>query len=317
MTASTPLERSVRRTDLHLPDRREGKVRDLYRVPDLDSGRAAMLLIATDRLSAFDVVLPTDIPGKGRLLTGIAAFWLRKVEQESICRTHLLSTDPARVPDNAFQGATTTREDLQGRCMIGRLCRVIPIECVVRGYLEGSGWKDYQRTGTVCGVKLPSGLRQCDRLPQPIFTPATKAERGLHDENISFDAACEIAGRPIMAKLRELSLAIYRMASHHAESRGILIADTKFEFGIPIDGAHDPILVDEALTPDSSRFWPADDYQPGRAQNSFDKQYVREYLEGLVRAGSWNKTAPGPDLPESVVQHTLDRYREACDRLTR
>ncbi|GAB4386699.1 MAG: phosphoribosylaminoimidazolesuccinocarboxamide synthase [Phycisphaerales bacterium] len=316
MTAATPTDKPLRRTDLNLPDRREGKVRDLYRVPGIDSGQSAMLLIATDRLSAFDVVLPTDIPGKGKLLTEIATFWLRKVEQAGLCRSHLLSTDPARIPDSAFEGASTTREDLEGRCMIGRLCKVIPVECVVRGYLEGSGWKDYQRTGSVCGVSLPAGLRQCDRLPEPIFTPATKAEQGLHDENISFDVACDIVGRGLMERLRDLSLAIYLLASEHAEQRGIIIADTKFEFGIPLDGGHEPILIDEVLTPDSSRFWPADEYEPGRPQRSFDKQFVREYLETLVASGRWNKTAPGPTLPESVVEGTLDRYRQACRRLT-
>ncbi|KAA0216955.1 MAG: phosphoribosylaminoimidazolesuccinocarboxamide synthase [Leptolyngbya sp. PLA3] len=316
MTPVTHSQRAVRRTDLILPDRREGKVRDLYRVPDIDSGRSAMLLIASDRLSAFDVVLPTAIPGKGILLTQIAAFWLRKVEQEAICRTHLLSTDVSKIPAEAFEGCSTTREDLEGRCMIGRLCKVVPIECVVRGYLEGSGWKDYQQTGSVCGVPLPKGLKQCDRLPEPILTPATKAEQGMHDENISFQAACDIVGRPLMEKLRDLSVRIYNMAARHAEQRGIIIADTKFEFGIPLDGRADPILIDEALTPDSSRFWPADTYQPGRSQRSFDKQFVREYLEGLVSSGQWNKTAPGPELPDAVVQGTLDRYREACNRLT-
>ncbi|MCL4220608.1 MAG: phosphoribosylaminoimidazolesuccinocarboxamide synthase [Phycisphaerales bacterium] len=317
MSPATRPERVVRRTDLNLPDRREGKVRDLYRVPDVDSGRPAMLLIASDRLSAFDVVLPTAIPGKGKILTQIAAFWLRKIEAEGICHTHLISTDACRVPAKAFEGVSTTRDDLEGRCMIGRLCKVVPIECVVRGYLEGSGWKDYQRTGSVCGVALPPGMKQCDRLPEPIFTPATKAEHGLHDENISFQAACDAAGRAVMEKLRDYSLLIYRMAARHAEQRGIIIADTKFEFGIPLHGGTDPILIDEALTPDSSRFWPADAYQPGRSQRSFDKQFVREYLEGLVASGMWNKTAPGPDLPDEVVQGTLDRYREACDRLTR
>lgn len=316
MTPATRSDGVVRRTDLNLPDRREGKVRDLYRVPDVDSGRPAMLLIASDRLSAFDVVLPTAIPGKGKMLTRIAAFWLRKVEQERICRTHLISTDAGKVPAKAFDGAATTRDDLEGRCMIGRLCKVVPIECVVRGYLEGSGWKDYQQTGSVCGVALPRGMKQCDRLPEPMFTPATKAERGLHDENISFQAACDVAGRPLMEQLRDLSLRIYSMATRHAEQRGIIIADTKFEFGIPLHGGTDPILIDEALTPDSSRFWPADDYQPGRSQRSFDKQFVREYLEGLVASGRWDKTAPGPELPDEVVKGTLARYREACERLT-
>ena len=302
-------------TDLALPGRRRGKVRDVYTLPGEGDTPERVLMVATDRLSAFDVVLPTPIPGKGRVLTAIAAFWLRWVEQRGICRTHLVSTDAADVPASAF-GGTTTRRDLGGRVTIGRACRVIPVECVVRGYLEGSGWKDYQRTGAVCGVPLPAGLRQCDKLPEPIFTPATKADEG-HDENIAFERACEIAGRATMERLREVSAAIYRAASAHALDRGIIIADTKFEFGVPIDEPDaGPILIDEALTPDSSRFWPADAYEPGRAQASFDKQFVREHLERLVAAGAWDKTAPGPELPASVVEGTLTRYRAACERLT-
>lgn len=314
--------RGIRGTDLRLPNKTTGKVRDIYPLPPGTAQEPAILLVATDRLSAFDVVLPTPLPDKGILLTEIAAFWLQMVQAAGICDTHLLSTDPALVPDAAFAGATTTRDDLRGRTMIGRRCRVIPVECVVRGYLEGSGWKDYQNTGTICGIPLPAGLRQCERLPAPIFTPATKAEHGEHDENISFETACESVGTPLMTRLRELSIAIYDMAARHAEARGIIIADTKFEFGIPVDHAgkpttDQPILIDEALTPDSSRFWPADGYTPGRAQRSFDKQFVREHLETLVAAGKWDKTAPGPDLPAEVVEATLARYREARDRLTR
>lgn len=305
-------------THLRLPERRRGKVRDVYRLPSA-GGADRVLMVATDRLSAFDVVLPTPIPGKGRVLTEIAAFWLRWIEQRGLSRTHLLSTDAAELPDGAFEGVGDTRAALEGRVTIGTRCQVIPVECVVRGYLEGSGLKDYRASGRVSGVALPEGLAQCDRLPEPIFTPATKAERG-HDENIDFASAADAVGEGLMRTLRERSLAIYREASAYAQRRGIIIADTKFEFGLPVDNDgrvidDDPILIDEALTPDSSRFWPADDYEPGRAQRSFDKQYVREYLESLVERGSWDKTDPGPELPERVVLGTLERYREARDRL--
>lgn len=316
----SPDMEGVRGTDLRLSDKAAGKVRDIYALPPGTTDGPAILLVASDRLSAFDVVLPTPIPGKGILLTEIAAFWLRMVEKAGICGTHLISTDPALVPASAFEGARTRRADLAGRTMIGRRCRVVPVECVVRGYLEGSGWRDYRHHGAVCGVALPGGLRQCDRLREPVFTPATKAERGEHDENISFERACEIAGEALMRRLRDLSLAIYAMAAGHAEARGIIIADTKFEFGIPVDErgtpmSEEPILIDEALTPDSSRFWPADDYEPGRAQRSFDKQFVREYLEELVSHGKWDKAAPGPQLPAEVIEGTLAKYREARDRL--
>jgi phosphoribosylaminoimidazole-succinocarboxamide synthase len=277
-------------------------------------------MVASDRLSAFDVVLPTPIPGKGRLLSEMAAFWLRFIEARGLGRTHLLSTDARDIPDAAFGLGSTPRDALAGRVTIGRLCRVIPVECVVRGYIEGSGLKDYQATGSICGIPLPPGLRQCDRLPAPIFTPATKEEQGKHDENISFAQAAASVGAPLMERLRETSLAIYAAASAHALSRGIIIADTKFEFGIPIDEhgndvGSDPIVIDEALTPDSSRFWPADLYEPGRAQASYDKQFVREYLESLVARGAWNKQAPGPELPAEIVAGTLARYQEARDRL--
>lgn len=314
-------------TDLALPDRRRGKVRDTYTLPGAGPGGSdAILMVATDRLSAFDVVLPTPIPGKGRLLTEIAAFWLGLIGDRGLGPTHLISTDDALIPDEALAGSTT-RADLRGRVTIGTRCAVIPVECVVRGYLEGSGWKDYQRTGAVCGVALPAGLRQCERLPGPIFTPATKAEEG-HDENIGFDAAvahvAAMVGREragaLMENLRARSLAIYAMAGEHAAARGIILADTKFEFGLPLaDGRPDldadPVLIDEALTPDSSRFWEADGFEPGRAQASFDKQFVREYLQGLVDRGLWDKTDPGPELPGDVVAGTLARYRAARDRL--
>lgn len=279
-----------------------------------------MVLVATDRISAFDVVMPTPIPGKGRLLTQISLFWMRLIESRGVCRTHVLSDDPGVLPESAFAGSTQ-RADLEGRFTLGRRCRVIPIECVVRGYLEGSGWKEYQAGGSVCGIRLPAGLKQCDRLAEPIFTPATKEEQGRHDENISFERAGETVGREMMEWLRETSLSIYRLAAEHALSRGIILADTKFEFGIEVDESgrdtgSTPILIDEALTPDSSRFWPADDYQPGRAQRSYDKQFLREYLETLTAAGKWGKVAPGPELPDQVVERTFAKYREAFDRLT-
>ncbi|GJQ30734.1 MAG: phosphoribosylaminoimidazole-succinocarboxamide synthase [Phycisphaerae bacterium] len=303
-------------TDLDLPGLRRGKVRDVYDLPpDPATGHPRLLIIATDRISAFDVVMPTPIPGKGQLLTSLSTFWLRFIEREGLGPTHLLSTNADDIPEAAFASAGTTRDQLRGRCTIARKARVIPIECVARGYLEGSGWKEYQATGHVCGLPLPPGLRQCDRLPEPIFTPATKEEQGKHDENIDFDRAASLVGRSLMEDLRRRTLAIYRAAAAHALARGIIIADTKFEFGLAPDGSI--LLIDEALTPDSSRFWPADTYTPGRAQRSFDKQYLREWLEEQVRAGHWNKTPPGPDLPAAIVDATLDRYREARDRLTK
>ena len=317
----------VFKTDLALPNKREGKVRDTYTIPahtDMDGQRVPprLVIIASDRISAFDVILPTPIPSKGQLLTEIATFWLRWIEDQNLSPTHLITTELDLIPGEAFT-KSTTREMLEGRTTIGRLCKVIPVECVVRGYLEGSGLKDYQKTGSVCNVPLPEGLVQCDKLPEPIFTPATKADEG-HDENIGFDQACEhvadIGGRALMETLRERSLNIYVAASAYAKDHGIILADTKFEFGFPIDEdgnviSNDPILIDEALTPDSSRFWPADDYEPGRAQKSFDKQFVREHLETLVNSGAWDKTPPGPALPDSVLLGTLNRYMQARDQL--
>lgn len=293
-------------TSLNLPLVRRGKVRDVYSLP----GRPELLIVASDRISAFDVVMPTPIVGKGELLTQLSTFWLRLIEARGICKTHLVSTDVGAIPDAAFGPGTTTREQLRGRIMICKRANVVQIECVVRGYVEGSGLKEYLATGSICGVKLPPGLKQCDKLPEPIFTPATKEEVGTHDENISFERACELAGRGLMETLREKTLAIYSMAAEHARARGIIIADTKFEFGVPLDGG-EPMLVDEALTPDSSRFWPANDYQPGRAQKSYDKQFLREYLEELVAKGQWNKQAPGPALPDAVVAATVAKYAEA------
>ena len=246
-------------TDLRLPHRREGKVRDVYRFPD----EPRIAIIATDRISAFDVVMPTPIPGKGRLLTEIARFWLRFIEQRGLGETHLLSTDAGEIPDAALTGTIIRRRDIEGRVTIGRWCRVLPVEFVVRGYLEGSGWLKYQQTGAVCGVSLPGGLRQCDKLPEPIFTPATKADRGRHDENIDAGEAAHlvdpIAGDGELSRLAETARRIYIEASGFAAARGIIIADTKFEFGLPLDRhgeltGEPPVLIDEALTPDSSRF---------------------------------------------------------------
>ncbi|MBS0196339.1 MAG: phosphoribosylaminoimidazolesuccinocarboxamide synthase [Planctomycetes bacterium] len=300
-------------SDLALPGLRRGKVRDVYDLPGHTPPR--LLIVASDRISAFDVVMPTPIVGKGRLLTELSTFWLRFVEKLGICRTHLISTDAAEIPPAAFKAGGTTAQQLSGRITIAARADVVPVECVARGYLEGSGWKEYQATGAVCGVRLPPGLRQCDRLPEPIFTPATKEQLGKHDENISFERACSLVGRGLMERLRTLTLSIYSAAAKHAASRGIIIADTKFEFGT-LPGSDDPILVDEALTPDSSRFWPADTYAPGRAQMSYDKQYLREFLEALVASGRWNKQAPGPQLPPDIVEATTAKYRQAMQRLT-
>ncbi len=290
---------------------RRGKVRDVYDLGD------EVLLVATDRISAYDVVLPTPIPGKGVMLTQISKFWFdffaadpdNSGSKQAISVPHHLievveSTAPA--------GLSGQLDQLRGRTMRCRKTAVVPIEFVVRGYLAGSGWSDYRRTGSVCGIKLPSGLRQCDRLPEPIFTPATKAEQG-HDENISFEEACERVGRKTMETLRDRSVDIYLRAAEHAAGRGIIIADTKFEWG-ERDG--ELILIDEVLTPDSSRFWPADKYEPGRDQDSFDKQYVRNYLTSLVEAGEWDKTPPGPALPDDIVANTAAKYKEALVRLT-
>lgn len=303
-----------------LPVVRRGKVRDVYELPPGIDGQPRMLMVASDRVSAFDVVMPTPIPGKGRLLTEIATWWFGFIQKHRLAETHLLSTSVDDLPAAAIR-SSETRDWLRGRVTVCRACRVIPIECVVRGYLEGSGWKEYQQTGSVCGVQLPKGLRQCDRLPEPIFTPATKAAVG-HDENISFEHAADIVGLETAAVIRDASLAIYKAAAAHALRQGIIIADTKFEFGVPIGEDAKagrvwtpPLLIDEALTPDSSRFWPAEGYEPGRPQKSFDKQFLREYLEELVGAGAWDKQYPGPALPQRVVDGTLARYREARQRL--
>ncbi len=280
---------------------RRGKVRDVYDLGD------EILLVATDRISAYDVILPTPIPGKGVMLTRLSGFWFSFFAD--IVEHHLIAVIEGQAPPGFEEGI----DRLRGRTMRCKKTAVVPIECVVRGYLAGSGWKDYRRTGSVCGVKLPPGLRECDKLPEPIFTPATKATTG-HDENITFEQACRLAGRECMTMLRDRSINLYVKASEYALSRGIIIADTKFEWGL-LDGKH--LLVDEVLTPDSSRFWPADRYEPGHDQESFDKQYVRNYLTTLVEAGKWDKTPPGPELPDQIVANTAAKYREALTRLTK
>jgi phosphoribosylaminoimidazole-succinocarboxamide synthase len=271
-----------------------GKVRDLYAVGD------RLLIVATDRLSAFDVVLPTPIPDKGRVLTQLSLFWFDQLRD--IIPNHVLSAADFPPELEAY------RAQIEGRSMLCRKTTPLPVECVVRGYLSGSGWKDYRATGKICGIPLPAGLQESDRLPSAIFTPSTKATAG-HDENISFDEAASLVGGELAERVRAVSLEIYRRAAAYAEPRGIILADTKFEFGLVGDQL---IWIDEALTPDSSRFWPAEGYQPGRAQPSFDKQYVRDYLERI----GWNKQAPGPELPAEVVQATRAKYREAYRQLT-
>jgi phosphoribosylaminoimidazole-succinocarboxamide synthase len=274
--------------------RARGKVRDIYELGD------RLLIVATDRLSAFDVVLPTPIPDKGRVLTQLSLFWFEKLAD--IVPNHVISA--SHFSDELAPYA----DQLEGRSMLVRRTDPVPIECVVRGYISGSGWKEYQKSGAVCGIPLPPNLRESNKLPEPIFTPSTKATTG-HDENISFDETVSRVGRPLAEKLRDVSLTIYRKASEHAAARGIIIADTKFEFGL-LNG--ELIWIDEALTPDSSRFWPADQYAPGKAQPSFDKQYVRDYLERI----GWDKQPPGPALPPDVVAATRDKYREAYRSVT-
>jgi phosphoribosylaminoimidazole-succinocarboxamide synthase len=283
-------------TDLPgVPLLKRGKVRDVYELGE------RLLVVATDRLSAFDVVLPTGIPGKGIILTQMSLLWFRLLE--GVVANHVISADVAEYP----QQLVPFRDQLEGRSMIVVRADVLPIECVVRGYLVGSGWKDYKATGAVCGIALPAGLRESERLEPPIFTPSTKAESG-HDENIPFEKMEATVGRERAAEARRVSLEIYSRARAYAEARGIILADTKFEFGIR-DGRL--IWIDEALTPDSSRFWPRDGYAPGCSQPSFDKQFVRDYLESL----EWDKQPPGPELPPEVVARTLEKYTEAFERL--
>ncbi len=294
-------------TNLDLPNRRTGKVRDLYDVA-LEGGEPALLIVATDRISAFDVVLANGLPGKGVVLTQISKFWFDYFSAD--VEHHLLSTDVADVP-----GLTDLqRQQLAGRVMLCRKTEVVPIECIARGYITGTGWKDYQRCGAVCGIELPQGLRNSDRLTEPLFTPSTKAASG-HDENISFDEGAAVVGRDLMQWLGATSLSLYIKARDYAFERGIILADTKFEFG-RLPGVSTPLLIDEIFTPDSSRFWPADQWQPGREQPSFDKQIVRNYLETVVAAGEWDKTPPGPALPEEIVEKSIGRYLEAYELLT-
>ena len=294
-------------TNLDLPNKRSGKVRDLYDVT-LGDGSEALLIVATDRISAFDVVMANGLPGKGVVLTQISKFWFDLFADDA--PHHLISTDPADVPGLS----AAEREVLAGRIMLCRKTEVVPIECIARGYITGSGWKDYQASGSVCGIALPAGLRNSDRLEEPLFTPSTKADTG-HDENISFDQGAQIVGRDLMEWLGETTLRLYRRARAYALERGIIVADTKFEFG-RLPGQDTPILIDEIFTPDSSRFWPADQWVPGREQESFDKQIVRNYLETVVAAGEWDKSPPGPALPDEVVARSVARYEEAYRLLT-
>jgi phosphoribosylaminoimidazole-succinocarboxamide synthase len=282
----------VLQTDLPFP-RRQGKVRDVYDLGD------RLLIVSSDRISAFDWVMPNGIPDKGRILTQLSLFWF-----EVLGVDHHLITDqvPEVVRPHDPDGL------LQGRCMVVKKAKVIPFECVVRGYIEGSGWKDYQSTGKICGIELPRGLRQCDRLPEPIFTPATKAEAG-HDENVSFEIMAAAIGSELAGELRSKTLQVYQRGTDLARDRGIIIADTKLEWGWYQDRI---LLIDEVLTPDSSRFWPASDWSPGRSQASFDKQFVREYLMST----SWDRNSPPPELPEKIVSQTRDRYIEAYERIT-
>jgi phosphoribosylaminoimidazole-succinocarboxamide synthase len=266
-----------------------GKVREMYDLGD------RLLMVASDRISAYDVVLPTLIPDKGKVLTGMSLFWFERTGK--IVPNHLISID---VP-----------EDVRSRALIVRKLEIFPVECVVRGYLSGSGWREYREGGSVCGIELPPGLRESDRLPEPIFTPATKAEVGEHDENVDFERAAEIVGdRRLLERLRAISIELYRFAAEHAEHNGILLADTKFEFGRDADD--EIVLADEVLTPDSSRFWPLDAYRPGQSQPSFDKQYVRDWLD----QSGWDHTPPAPELPDDVVENTRGKYVEAYERIT-
>ena len=281
-----------------LPLWQRGKVRDVYSVGD-----EHLLIVTTDRLSAFDVVLPDPIPGKGAVLTAVSNFWFERTRD--VVPNHIAALSLEQVLADAGE-----RAEVAGRAIVVRRLKALPVEAIVRGYLIGSGWKEYQRSGSVCGIRLAEGLRMADRLPEPIFTPSTKAEVGEHDENIDFARTRELIGDDYAEQIRDISLRIYQDSAEYALERGIIIADTKFEFGLDDDGTL--VLIDEILTPDSSRFWPADSYRPGESPPSFDKQYVRDYLETL----DWNKAPPGPHLPPEVVRRTAEKYREAQRRLT-
>lgn len=280
-----------------LPLLHRGKVRDLYAVDEQH-----LLIVQTDRLSAFDVILPDPIPGKGEVLTTVSNFWFKKLQH--VIPNHLSGIDPESVVKGEAEQA-----QVRGRAFVTKKLKPLPIEAIVRGYLVGSGWKDYQKTGAVCGIALPSGLREAEKLPEPLFTPSTKAEVGAHDENISFAQAVELLGLARAEEVRDATLALYTEAANYALSKGIIIADTKFEFGV--DAAGTMYLIDEALTPDSSRFWPADQYRVGSNPPSFDKQFVRDWLE----SSSWNKQPPAPHIPADVLGKTTDKYREALQRL--
>ncbi|MFN2257114.1 MAG: phosphoribosylaminoimidazolesuccinocarboxamide synthase [Desulfuromonadaceae bacterium] len=276
----------------------KGKVRDIYDVGE------HLLIVTTDRISAFDVIMHEGIPDKGYVLTQISKFWFEKMGD--IIPHHIVSTDVDDFPAVAQQ----YREQLEGRSMLVKKAKPLPVECIVRGYISGSGWKEYKEKGSICGIPLPAGLKESERLPEVIFTPSTKAELGEHDENIPYSKVEELCGAETAAQLRQITIEIYKRAREYAETKGIIIADTKFEFGIYNDQL---IWIDEALTPDSSRFWPADQYQPGGPQPSFDKQFLRDYLETL----DWGKVAPAPDLPEEIVRKTGEKYKEALTRLTK
>lgn len=275
----------------------KGKVRDIYDTGD------AYLMVTTDRISAFDVILADAIPGKGKVLNQVSIFWYEKMKD--IVDNHLITADVNQYPHPLQQYG----DILEGRSMLVKKAKPLPVECIVRGYLSGSGWKSYQKEGHVCGIELPDGLRESDRLPEPLYTPSTKAEAGLHDENISYEKTVELMGAETAEKVKRLSLDIYKRGAEIALEKGIIIADTKFEFGIVDDGI---VLIDEVLTPDSSRFWPKKEYEPGKSQKSYDKQYVRDWL---LQSG-WDKTPPGPKLPEEVIRNTADTYREIFDLLT-
>lgn len=281
-----------------LPLIARGKVRDVYAV-----GEEYLLLVTTDRLSAFDVVFPTPIPGKGQILNSLSNFWFKKLSH--IVPNHLTEIDPESVVKSSEQ------DQVRGRSVVAHRLDALPLEAVARGYIEGSGWKEYQASGSVCGIPLPTNLQRASKLPHPIFTPATKAAVGDHDENISFNQACDLVGKERATQVRDTTLALYQAAAEYAESRGILIADTKFEFGINRQGIL--VWIDEAITPDSSRFWPAASYQAGTSPDSFDKQFLRNWLE----SSGWSKTPPAPELPADIALGTAKRYQEALDRLTR
>jgi phosphoribosylaminoimidazole-succinocarboxamide synthase len=298
MTPTAPPSPPMLQSNLGLKRLHQGKVRDIY---EIDAQH--MLIVTTDRMSAFDVVLPNPIPAKGRVLTQLANFWFKRT-------THIVPNQLVDYPLEKAVPNAAERALIADRAIVVKRLKALPIEAVVRGYLLGSGWKEYQKNGAVCGIKLPPGLKQADRLPEPIFTPATKAALGAHDENITFDEVAKLIGAELAAKVRDTAIAIYKFAAEHALKRGIIIADTKFEFGVDDKGTL--TLIDEALTPDSSRFWPVDTYRPGISPPSFDKQIVRDYLETL----DWNKREPGPSLPPDIVTRTSEKYQEALRRLT-